>query len=675
MADVASLGISIDSRQAQEATRNLDGMAKQAQLSERAIQVLADRARISFDEAKRRVEAASQATGEFSREANKAAQSAGDLGKEVDNTSRAASSFAAGFGRAFFGALAGAAAYGAINFLRTFKDELVEIDRLSRITGASLQSVAGLQSVGRMGGLTNDQVNQGARGLAEALREAGREENDLRRLFDANNVALRDRNGQIVNFNQALEAAARLIQNASSELDKIEIARMLGLSEQWVRVLEQGPEALRRARAEAEATGTSIDQELVQRAQEFDRQWSRFIENWTQRFKSAVVSVGGWLSNLYSQMRERSPDGWTVGANGELVPDPRPAPMQGPPNRTEVTVTRPAGARPTIIPTRDTGGGGGQADRPARDGLPDELRRLEERTAAIQAQTNVIGLNTFEREKALAVQRLMSVAARDGTAATADETQRINAAAEAYARVQAAAEQAREAQQQYQQLLSTGRSAFSGFFSEFSNGIAQGKSVWEAFAGAALNALKRIADRVLQMASDGIFNMLFGRQGGAGGFGGGLFGGLFGNLFQGGGNALNLGGFMNGGYTYANGGAFNDNQPIPFAMGGAFTNSIVTKPTLFPFANGTGLMGEAGPEAIMPLRRDASGRLGVAAQGGMSGAVSITLGNVNVTMPAGSTTGNSQMDGLAIGRAVREALKSELPAAFEEGRRRGRIVA
>ena len=48
-----------------------------------------------------------------------------------------------------------------------------------------------------------------------------------------------------------------------------------------------------------------------------------------------------------------------------------------------------------------------------------------------------------------------------------------------------------------------------------------------------------------------------------------------------------------------------------FAKGGMFTNKIVSQPTLFKFAQGTGLMGEAGPEAIMPLKRDSSGTLGV----------------------------------------------------------------
>jgi lambda family phage tail tape measure protein len=56
-----------------------------------------------------------------------------------------------------------------------------------------------------------------------------------------------------------------------------------------------------------------------------------------------------------------------------------------------------------------------------------------------------------------------------------------------------------------------------------------------------------------------------------------------------------------------------------FAKGGAFSNSIVSSPTLFKFADGgttrTGLMGEAGPEAIMPLKRGPDGSLGVQANG------------------------------------------------------------
>jgi phage-related minor tail protein len=53
-----------------------------------------------------------------------------------------------------------------------------------------------------------------------------------------------------------------------------------------------------------------------------------------------------------------------------------------------------------------------------------------------------------------------------------------------------------------------------------------------------------------------------------------------------------------------------------FARGG-----IVDRPVLFPMANGTGLMGEAGPEAVMPLGRDSRGRLGVRAANQNAGTV------------------------------------------------------
>lgn len=67
------------------------------------------------------------------------------------------------------------------------------------------------------------------------------------------------------------------------------------------------------------------------------------------------------------------------------------------------------------------------------------------------------------------------------------------------------------------------------------------------------------------------------------------------------------------GITQANGGAWQNGVQM-FANGGAFTNSIVSSPTAFSSANGLGVMGEAGPEAIMPLTRTSSGALGVRAE-------------------------------------------------------------
>ncbi|KIC29608.1 phage tail tape measure protein [Leisingera sp. ANG-M6] len=74
---------------------------------------------------------------------------------------------------------------------------------------------------------------------------------------------------------------------------------------------------------------------------------------------------------------------------------------------------------------------------------------------------------------------------------------------------------------------------------------------------------------------------------------------------------------------FANGAAFSQGKVMPFAKGG-----IVTSPTTFPMRGATGLMGEAGPEAILPLTRGADGSLGVRSQGG--GAVNVVM---NVSTP------------------------------------------
>jgi tape measure domain-containing protein len=68
----------------------------------------------------------------------------------------------------------------------------------------------------------------------------------------------------------------------------------------------------------------------------------------------------------------------------------------------------------------------------------------------------------------------------------------------------------------------------------------------------------------------------------------------------------------------AKGNAFSGGNIIPFARGG-----VVRSPTVFPMARGMGLMGEAGPEGVLPLARTASGDLGVQTTGAMSPTINI----------------------------------------------------
>lgn len=75
--------------------------------------------------------------------------------------------------------------------------------------------------------------------------------------------------------------------------------------------------------------------------------------------------------------------------------------------------------------------------------------------------------------------------------------------------------------------------------------------------------------------------------------------------------AQGVNGIVSGLLPFADGGSFSQGRVMPFANGG-----VVSGPVAFPMRGGMGLMGEAGPEAIMPLARGADGRLGVRSQGG-----------------------------------------------------------
>jgi phage-related minor tail protein len=83
-----------------------------------------------------------------------------------------------------------------------------------------------------------------------------------------------------------------------------------------------------------------------------------------------------------------------------------------------------------------------------------------------------------------------------------------------------------------------------------------------------------------------------------------------------------VGNLLGGLFANASGNVISAGRVMPFAAGG-----IVNSPVLFPLRGGTGLMGEAGPEAIMPLARGADGKLGV--RGGGSGQ-HVTI---NITTP------------------------------------------
>lgn len=162
-----------------------------------------------------------------------------------------------------------------------------------------------------------------------------------------------------------------------------------------------------------------------------------------------------------------------------------------------------------------------------------------------------------------------------------------------------------------------------------------GRSLTAAFKGAALQGksldtvLRGIAERLSSRALDAALQPLTSAVAGG---------------------ATSLVSSLIGALGFADGGVFSAGRVVPFASGG-----VVSAPTYFPLNGGaTGLLGEAGAEAILPLARGSDGRLGVAASGA-GAASSIT---VNITTPDATSFRRSEaqvtsMLARAVGRGRR----------------------
>lgn len=175
------------------------------------------------------------------------------------------------------------------------------------------------------------------------------------------------------------------------------------------------------------------------------------------------------------------------------------------------------------------------------------------------------------------------------------------------------------------------------------NALRNGGNAFDAFSSLASSALQKILDKMLEMAViTPILNAF------TGGIGGSLFSFL----------------------GFKDGGAFQNGNVIPFAKGG-----VVNKPTIFPMANGgTGLMGEAGAEAVMPLRRMSNGRLGVEASSENGKAVQVNIYNQSNSQVETRQRNDGGMD--IIIKRVNEALMNErtssgFRAAYQREDRKG----
>lgn len=578
------------------------------------------------------------------------------------------------------GLIAGFTVETLISKMVAFNLELARTAENAKRVGMSTDAFQKLTYAGDKFGVKPEAVASGAAALADKANQEARDgEGELTRLLETNNLKLTDRAGKVRDVNSLLMDAARLIKNADSESDKVDIARLFGLTEDWVRALEQGPHALQVAQAEAVATGAVIDAELVRKATEFDAWWSKAFQNFAAQGKAAAVEVAGWIRQMAARMnitsdlpalrqhlseleagRAKAQGGamqaWgdasiadakrqiaeaegearkrAVKVLGELMTTlgkqaatGAPYNPTGPFGRLSGVDARaaPGGAR-TIIPTAGGGGGGGGggAGRSTPDEYEREILQIERRTRALGGEAEAVGKSAFEAARAEAAHRLYEAAKNAGLATTPALTARVNELSDAYAKETTRLAEARLAHRQFVELQ-----AFAG------------NSLVDVFKGALkgtdalVDSVKRLADSLLDavlkaaLLGQGPLAGLFGTGSTSNGGIGGIVAGLFGGFK-----------FADGGFVSGPGSSRSDSIPARLSNGEFVMNAAATKKhrALLEAINSGRVRHFADGGAVTPLSAPA-----IKSTGAGGGAVTISP-TINTTVNASGGTAEQNAD-------------------------------
>ena len=190
------------------------------------------------------------------------------------------------------------------------------------------------------------------------------------------------------------------------------------------------------------------------------------------------------------------------------------------------------------------------------------------------------------------------------------------------------------------QAASAAQSAMGGMVDNISNMLIGNKADWKSWSVDVLKSVQKVLTNMALVQS----------MKAAGGY----FGGGFGS-------------FISSIVPNAKGGVY-DSPGLS-----SYSGQIVSSPTLFAFAKGAGLMGEAGPEAIMPLTRGSDGSLGVRVLGlenVQNGSTSITSNNAinidvgDINLISDGTKEQQQPVGDVSG--ARQQLKNEIVSTVNE---------
>jgi uncharacterized coiled-coil protein SlyX len=450
-----------------------------------------------------------------------------------DRFSRANPAFGGTFLGSFLGSLSAQVPRQIISFVESLIDRFKDLERVSKLANIQMNDLFGLQEAAGKSRVAVDEVNKSVRQLAILLDESKRgEENSLSRLFDANPQALKGLNRDALTLQQTLGVVADIVQNARTEVQKIDLAKAAGQSEAMIPFLERGGAAVTQLAKAASEAAPDL-QKLSNQAKQFDDAWNEAVKNVKAyivgdlvdgaRAKilelinliislGTVFSSGVFKGGLLDAPAAEAVQKWT--AVRDAIVAAKQAAEAGPAktstfaerfNAVNGTQTRDPSRPLSNVPTKTVSGGGFGSDR-----FENRVENIERRAAALTAEAEALnkGLGEAGTQAARVKAELEALAKQmsDTGEITKEQQAKIDAVSAAYGRAAQAIENARsplatfarESADISKQLNAFAARGLDNLTSGLADIVTGAKSAEEAFkqlAKSILNDLARIAIR------------------------------------------------------------------------------------------------------------------------------------------------------------------------------------
>lgn len=230
-------------------------------------------------------------------------QQGGQIGQVFAQSGASASQGLAGIGRILLSfltpinlLLAGVVAIGAAIY--NFKSYGAEINSFAGRLGVSTQEAQKLyQALYKITGLSLDEQKKELTGIGLTLNKTGREndkDDQVTRLFKDNGLSIVDATGKLKSFSDQMDMVYKLVKNAKTEFDAIEIGRLVGASDDFAISLFKSKTTLTQAKTEAQL----LEDKLIEGGAAFDKKFDEVWRNIVLYAKNAILQIGKFFSDM-----------------------------------------------------------------------------------------------------------------------------------------------------------------------------------------------------------------------------------------------------------------------------------------------------------------------------------------------------------------------------------------